>query len=187
MNELYGNINARPRSGRRWIYMISALIILCVLMLLPGAQTARLSFVISHENPAEVVLTPPKDCRLEKVYLKANSHVPRQGKLVTLIVNGLKFPVADFEKLEAIDAPADDGCENRNAPIDWNKLKGAKSLTISYEDMNKDLDRYDLELVFEITGNPDKIKNWQSFVQLYSKKAPMIVKKAPAATDKSKD
>ncbi len=186
MNELYGNNNARPRSGRRWIYMVSALIILGVLMLLPGAQTARLSFVISHENPAEVVLTPPKDCRLEKVYLKANSHVPRKGKLVTLIVNGLKFPVADFEKLDSIDAPADAGCENRNAPIDWNKLKGAKSLTIAYEDVNNALDRYDLELVFEVTGNPDKIKNWQSFVKLYSKNLPMIVKKAPVESEKSK-
>ena len=96
MNELYSSNNNQFRSRRRWIYIISALIILCVLMLLPGAATARLSLVIASENPAEVVLTPPKDCRLEKVYFKANEHVPRQGKLVTLVVNGFEFPVADF-------------------------------------------------------------------------------------------
>ncbi len=181
MNELYGNNDQRPRSRRRWIYMVSALIILCVLMLLPGAATARLSLVIANENPAEVVMTPPKDCRLEKVYFKANEHVPRQGKLVTLIVNGLEFPVADFEKLPAADEAADAGFENRHAPIDWDKLKGAKSLTVSYKDVNKALQRYDLELVFQLTGNPDKIKNWQSFVQLYPHgTAPAAPKVLPA-------
>ena len=155
-------------------------------MIMPGAKTARLSLVMAHDNPAEMVLTPPKDCKLERVYLKANEHVPRKGKLAVLVINGLKFPIADFENLENVDAPADPGFENRNAPIDRNKLKGAKSLTISYEELHKDLQRYDLELVFQITGNPDKIKNWQSFVALYSKKAPILLKKSAPEPEKSK-
>ena len=155
-------------------------------MMMPGAKTARLSLVIARDNPAEMVLTPPKDCKLELVYLKANEHVPRKGQLAVLVINGIKFPIADFEKLDGVKAPAEAGFENRNAPIDWNKLKGAKSLTISYENLHKDLQRYDLELVFQITGNPDKIKNWQSFVTLYSKKAPVIIKKANPEPVKSK-
>ena len=186
MNELYNSQTNNRRSRRRWIYIIATLIILGVLMMMPGAKTARLSLVIAHDNPAEMVLTPPKDCKLEQVYLKANEHVPRTGKIVTLVVNNIKFPVADFDKLDEVKAPAEVGFENRNAPIDWNKLKGAKELTISYEDLHKDLQRYDLELVFQITGNPDKIKNWQSFVKLYSKNAPLLIKKAVPETEKSK-
>ena len=184
MNELYSSNNNQFRSRRRWIYIISALIILCVLMLLPGAATARLSLVIASENPAEVVLTPPKDCRLEKVYFKANEHVPRQGKLFTLVVNGFEFPVADFEKLAAADEPAELGIEYKHAPVDWEKLKGAKSLTVSYKDVNETLQRYDLELVFYLSGNPDKIKNWQNFVKLHPQKLPVMVRKSDSATEK---
>ena len=178
MNELYNNSDRKPRSRRRWIYLIAAMIILCVLMAMPGAKTARLEMVIARDNPIEVVLTPPKDCRLERVYLKANSHVPRTGKLVTLIVNELKFPVEEFEKLSTVNVEADEGFENRLAPIDWEKLRGAKSLKVSFEDLNDKLARYDLALVFEITGNPDKIKNWQEFVTLYSKNTPLLIKKS---------
>lgn len=178
MNELYNNQERKPRSRRRWIYLVAAMIILCVLMAMPGAKTARLELVIARDNPIEVVLTPPKDCRLERVYLKANSHVPRTGKLVTLVVNEIKFPVADFEKLPQVDVAADEGFENRQAPIDWEKLKGAKSLKVYCEELNEKLARHDLALVFEITGNPDTVKNWQSFVTLYSKNAPLLIKKS---------
>ena len=186
MNELYSSGNQPHRSRRRWVYILATLIILGFLMMMPGAKTARLSLVIAHENPAEMVLTPPKDCKLEMVYLRANEHVPRQGKLAVLVINGLKFPVVDFEKLDSVKAPVEPGCENRNAPIDWNKLKGATSLTVSYEELHKDLQRYDLELVFQITGNPDKIKNWQSFVTLSSKDTPLLIKKSAPEAEKSK-
>ena len=61
MNELYSSNPNRYRSRRRWIYIFAAMIILCVLMIMPGAKTARLSLVMAHDNPAEMVLTPPKD------------------------------------------------------------------------------------------------------------------------------
>ena len=61
MNELYNNPERKTRSRRRWVYLIAAMIILCVLMAMPGAKTARLELVIARDNPIEVVLTPPKD------------------------------------------------------------------------------------------------------------------------------
>ena len=67
MNELYNSGNLPHRSRRRWVYIIATLIILGFLMMMPGAKTARLSLVIAHDNPAEMVLTPPKDCKLEQV------------------------------------------------------------------------------------------------------------------------
>ena len=186
MNELYGDNNAKPRSKRRWIYLLAALIILCVLMAMPGAATAQLEMVIDKDNPIEVVLTPPKDCRLERVFFKANNHVPRSGKLVTLVVNGMKIPAADWDKLDTVDVAADEGCENRNAPIDWNKFKGVKTLTVAFEDVNKNLQRYDLSLIFQLVGNPDKIKNWHSFVTISRKDAPLLIKKAVPEIEKSK-
>ena len=180
MNELYGNNTDKPRSKRRWIYMLAAMIILLCLMAMPGAQTARLSLLIDKNNPPEMILNIPKDCRLEKVYLKADKHVPRNENLLTLTVNDLDFPVANFSALDPIDAAADEGCENRNAPINWDKLRGAKSLKISYKDVNSKLQKNDLELVFEVVGNPDTVKNWRSFVQLYAKPLPGVKKALPA-------
>ena len=178
MNELYNSTEKKHSSRRRWIYLTAAMIVLCVLMAMPGAKTARLEMVIARDNPIEVVLTPPKDCRLERVYLKANEFVPRTGKLVTLVVNEIKFPVEDWEKLPSVKVDSDPGFENRNAPIAWEKLKGAKSLKVYCEDLNEKLARHDLALVFEITGNPDKVKNWQSFVTLHSKNEPLLIKKS---------
>ena len=165
MNELYKE--KKPRSNRRWIYLTLALIVVAVFVLLPKPATVRLALLVAPDHSVEMVLSLPKGCRLAKVYLRGNEHVPKKGKLFTLDINKHKFEIADFADQVEIEANIEPGYENRHAAIDWTLMKGEKVLTIFYSDVNKEIQRNDLELVFEVVGDPEIVKNWNNIVQLY--------------------
>lgn len=169
MNELYGE--KKRRGSRRWIYLTLALIVLAVFVLLPKPATVRLALLVAPDHSVEMVLALPKGCRLVKVYLRGNEHVPKKGKLFTLDINNHKFEIADFADQVEVEANIEPGYENRHAAIDWNLMKGDKVLTVFCSDVNKDIQRNDLELVFEVAGDPEVVKNWNKIVQLYPRTA----------------
>ena len=166
MNELYNNDSKRKNSSRRWIYVTCAMIILCVLMLMPQPQTVRLALLVAPDHQPEMIIAIPKGCRLENVYLRGNEHVPRDGKLFMLEINKHKFVMSDFGKQAIVKASTEPGYENRAAVIDWNLMKGDTTLTVVCSDVHKDIQRNDLELVCEVTGDPDVVKKWDKFVKL---------------------
>ena len=167
MNELYGNEDKKKKSSkRRWIYLASAMVVLVVLLLLPQAQTVRLSLVVVQNDPPEMILTLPKDCLLEKVYLRGNEHVPGQGKLFVLQVNGKKFTLSDFKNMPEADAEKEAGYENRLPDVPWKDLFEQRTIKVLCSEVNPAVARYDLELVFEVSGAPDTVKKWHEFVKL---------------------
>lgn len=174
MNELYGEKKPTLRGRmKRWIFIAMAV---CAVgwgltFLFPPA-TARLALVVAQDHDVEMVLTLIKGCRLDKVYLRGNEKVPRQGKLFTLNINKHQFEITDFEKQPEIKANVEPGYQNRHAAIDWNLMKGDTTLSIFYTDVNKSIQRNDLDLVFEVVGDPEIVKDWNKFVKLYPRAVP---------------
>lgn len=171
MNELYGEKKPTFKGRmKRWIFVAMAV---CAVgwgltFLFPPA-TARLALVVAQDHEVEMVLTLIKGCRLDKVYLRGNDKVPKEGKLFTLVINDHKFDIADFEKQPEINANVEAGYKNRHAAIDWNLMKGDTTLKVYYIDVHKDIKRDDLDLVFEVVGDPEIVKDWNKFVKLYSR------------------
>ncbi len=178
MNELYGE---KKKSSKRRLFYIAAVILVLavVLKFLPQGAVARLAFVVAADNPAELTLSIPKDCFMEKVYLRSKNSVPKSGKLFTLSVNNVKFEVKDLEKLELIEGDSEPDMEKRTAPVDWAQFKDHRVFNIVCIEINPEIKRYDLDLVFEIRGNPDTIKDWQKFVQLKRMSESFSIKALP--------
>ena len=168
------NINAflnqqRPRRNRRWVYITAALVVLGIIVLMPKAQTVRLALVIAQENPVQMSLTVPQGCVLDKVYLAGSGTLPRSGKLFTLKINEHEYEVSDFDQLVPIKTDdSSDKIDTRLTRVDWNVFKGVKTFNVSYSNVDPAIERYALELVFEVAGDPETVKKWHEFVQLKS-------------------
>ncbi|MBE6367346.1 MAG: hypothetical protein E7052_05485 [Lentisphaerae bacterium] len=167
MNELYGNPEKTKRgSKRRWIYLTAAMVVLAVLLLLPKAKTVRFSLVVHPGNPVEMVLNLPEDCVLDKVYLRSSSHVPRQGKLFELKAGGKLFEVAELAKLTPGEADSDNNYTRNLLDVPWKSLFDGRTLTVSCHNINSQIQQYDMELVFEVSGSPETVKEWHNLVKL---------------------
>ena len=169
MNELYTNSEKSPRSRRRWIYLIAAMIVLACFLALGKLQTVRLSLIVAQDNPAEMVLQIPSDCKLQNVYLRGTDNVPAAGRLFTLEINGREYEITDFSKMPAVDVSNEAGFSSRALPLDLKELQTCSQITVSCLQVDSAVQRYDLEVVFEVCGEPETVKNWNRFVQLHER------------------
>ena len=166
----------RAAVKRRWIYLVSALLAVCCLLLVisPKATIARMAIVIAPVDKdgtvSELVMSIPEDCLLDKIYLRGNGNVPRDGRLVTLIINGVKYNVADFGQLSAADGEVVEGYENKSVVLPLDTLKKAEELIVSYEGLDSRVKREDLFLIIEVAGEEDTVKKWNEVIKLRPRK-----------------
>ena len=145
------------------------MVVLCVILLLPTPQTVRLALVVAADNPVKMILNIPADCKLQGVYLRGNAQVPREGELFVLDINGSRFKVADFGKLDFFQARQEPGFENRALDRScWETLVDHGTMTVRCDEVAPTIRRYDLELVFEVSGPQESVRNWNQFVTLKS-------------------
>ena len=162
----------KASTKRRWIYIVSIALILCCVLLFfsPKTTTARIALAIApadvHNDVASVAMTVPTECMLQTVYLRGNKNVPREGELMTLIINGEKISVANFGSLPNAKGEQIPDFENKLVQLDFKKLSKEKNLVITYENLHPAVKRNDLELVVEIVGEDEVVKNWNSFIKL---------------------
>ncbi len=175
MNELFQTTDApaKSRSGRRWIYLsLAALVAVGVSLMMPKERTVRFSLVAAPDNAVELQIRLPEKCHVQSVYLRGTSEVPRTGALFTLVLNGKRFPVADWEKLSLSAAAAEPGSENRLPVAELPDGGPHAQWVIACENIAPAVRRGALEVVFEVTGPSDTVQHWNEMVTLVDKTAP---------------
>ncbi len=176
MNELYKEKKTTV-SRRRWIYVLSVLIMASAILYLffPNPAEARLAMVITPEENLELELKVLPDCALKNIYLRALPEVPASGEICTLIINGQAVKISDLSRSSIVDGEKYRNYLNLAIPYDLQLLAEADLITISYCNVNPAIERYDLELVVEIMGNPDSVKNWNEFVAVRAAEGAQVI------------
>ena len=161
---------------RRWVYLVSALLAACCLLMVVSPKTtiARMAIVVAPADKdgtvSELVMNIPKDCLLDKIYLRGNGNVPREGRLFTLVINGVKYNISDFGQLAAANGEVVEGYENKSVALPFDTLKKAEELVVSYEDLDSRVKREDLFLIIEVGGDDDTVKKWNEVIKLRPRK-----------------
>jgi hypothetical protein len=166
MNELYKTAEPRKSSKRRWIYLICALVVGAGFLLMPQGRTALWDIAVIPGSKNIWSMTIPKDCRLEKLYLRCSTELPQEGKLFELNINGQTFEIADIGKLAAVNVTPIDGYEFKLMPFDWSALAKAETLDISFDAVKANLPENGLFIGVELYGAEDSVKNWRKFIVL---------------------
>ena len=178
----------KASTKRRWIYIVSVALILCCVLLCfsPKTTTARFALVIApadvHNSVASATVTIPTECMLQTIYLRGNKNVPREGELMTLVINGEKITVANFGQLPTAKGEQVPEFENKLVQLDFKKLSKEKNLVITYENLHPAVKRNDLELVVEIVGDSEVVKDWNSLVKI---SRPRLDTPKPAVPEKN--
>jgi hypothetical protein len=160
----------------RWIYLVSALLAACCLLMVisPKPTSARMAIVVAPADKdgtvSELVMNIPDDCLLDKIYLRGNSNLPRDGRLVTLIINDVKYNIADFGQLATAAGEVLEGYENKSVTLPMDTLKKAKELVVSYDGLDSRVKREDLFLIIEVAGEEDTVKKWNEVIKLRPRK-----------------
>ena len=87
-----------------------------------------------------------------------------------MIINGVKYNVADFGQLSAADGEVVEGYENKSVVLPLDTLKKAEELIVSYEGLDSRVKREDLFLIIEVGGEEDTVKKWNEVIKLRPRK-----------------
>ena len=189
----------KERTRRRWIYLVTTLIVVMgvLLVALPQADVVRLAIVVSPPDAdgsySEMLIKVPAGGRIKTIYLRGNSEaLADSDKFGVILINGEPVELADFKNMPDCKGEEKDGFANKALPVKIKKLRQRSDLTVSCKELAPFIKHGDLEVVVELEGDSESVKDWRDIYKLRLVAAdgkpvtpaplPAENKKAPAAS-----
>ena len=153
---------------RKLVYLLLAVAgAVLVSVWFPGEKTVRLAWRIAPDTHTAIRLAVPETCRLSACYLRVPTPLPAPETPLVLDCSGATVTVGDLAKLPHASVKAEPGTVNLALAL---PTAGKKSFILRQKSVPAAFGEKQCELVLEITGPEEQVRDWAKIAALEMKR-----------------